>query len=107
MPLGVAPDAKPLDGNIARVDGDPRKRCQRARLVFSEKPRQVGRAGRVLFDHIHVVAHRLVVMPIGFRPTFTVVGVPSVLSLLIGKIVIPPGPGFAGVYSSVPLALFW
>ena len=46
-------------------------------------------------------------MPTGLRPTFTVNGVPSVLSELMGNPVTPPGPGFAGVYNAGPLAVFW
>ena len=100
--------AKPVDGTLPGLIVTPGSGVSAPVVVFSEKPSRLADARRVLLDHVDdSCPPGWSAMPIGFRPTFTVVGVPSVLSELMGKMVMPPGPGFAGVYSSVPFALFW
>ena len=122
IPLGKAPRLNPVDATLPGVDGDSRAAASAPPVVgILDEPQQVRRSRRILFDHEHLGqpvdtcsrmsgwhqqtagrnAHRIPAHVHGET------GVPSVLSELMGKTVIPPGPGFAGVYSSEPLALFW
>src|SRR5450631_3350619 len=106
MPEGFAPEGKPVDATLPGLIVIPAIGVNPPVVVFCVKPSRLAELAESASMTYTKLPTVLVATPTGFRPVFTVNGAPSELSALIGKTLMPPGPGFAGLNFCDPSGLF-